>query len=134
MTDEATRERVARAIGEANSGPFELLSLEGQDACRREADAAIAALTGWRDVQSDPPPMDGTAIVGLYWDVPWSESHRKGDVVRCWWQPEFEALISACREMTLHNGHTFEDGSTRRLHSEVIEKPSHWMLFTEPQP
>lgn len=84
----------------------------------------------WRRVEL--APTDGTELIGLFWDVPWSESHKKGDIVRCWYQPEFGAFISSCRVMQMHNGYTFEDGSTRRLHDPVIEKISHFMIFKEP--
>ena len=42
--DDATIERVARAICEATSGPFEMLDDVGRDALRCEARAAITAL------------------------------------------------------------------------------------------
>ena len=41
--DDATIERVARAICEATSGPFEMLDDVGRDALRCEARAAITA-------------------------------------------------------------------------------------------
>lgn len=43
MTDEQV-ERVARAICEATSGPFEMLDDVGRDALRHEARAAIAVM------------------------------------------------------------------------------------------
>ena len=59
MTDwTAEEERVARAIVEAASGPFNVLSVRGKEAAIREARAAIAAMSSWRDVKTDPPPMD----------------------------------------------------------------------------
>jgi hypothetical protein len=58
MSDELTV-KVARAIFEANSGPFSEngLSPEGLDALYREARAAIAAIDearGWRPIESAP--------------------------------------------------------------------------------
>ncbi len=41
-------EHVARAIFEANSGPWELCSEHGKDACRDEAKAAIAVYESHR--------------------------------------------------------------------------------------
>lgn len=46
-------ERVARAIYETASGPWEFASDYGQDIVRHEASAAIAAMgDGWRDVRN----------------------------------------------------------------------------------
>lgn len=81
-------------------------------------------LGGWLPIES--APKDGM-IIGGYFNQPWAESHREGRIVKCWWQPEFEAFVSSCREMEMHNGYTFEDGSTRRLHSPDIEQVTHWI-------
>lgn len=79
----------------------------------------------WQPIES--APKDGTLIIGGFFRQPWADSHRTGDIVKCWWQPEFEAFISSARVMDLHNGYTFEDGSTRQVHSPVVETVSHWM-------
>jgi len=84
----------------------------------------------WRTI--DTAPRDGTPFIGAFWSIRWADSHRKEDVVRCWYQPEFEAFISSCREMQVHNGYTFADGSTRQLHSPVIEPVTHWMPLPAP--
>lgn len=76
-------------------------------------------------------PRDGTVILGAYFNQPWSKSHREGRIVRCWWQPEFEAFISSCREMTMAPGYTI-DGAQRKLHSPDIEDVSHWMPLPPP--
>lgn len=77
-------------------------------------------------------PKDGTRIIGAFWSIRWADSHRIGEVVACWWQPEFDAFISGCREMTLAEGYTFEDGTTRQLHSPTIEPVTHWIPLQEP--
>lgn len=97
------------------------------------AQAALVALeaqgqvvAGWQTV--DTAPKDGTRIIGAFW----ADRYHKGEVVNCWWQPEFQAFISGCREMTLAPGYTFEDGSTCQLHSPQIEQISHWMPMPAP--
>lgn len=102
---------------------------------RKEVRAALEAaeLEAWQDVEL--APRDGTPIIGAFWSIRWADSHRKGDIVRCWYQPEFEAFISSCREMTLADGYTFEDGATRQLHSPVVEPITHFTpLPAAPQP
>ncbi len=74
--------------------------------------------------QIDTAYRDGTEFIGLYWDEAFE---RKGDIVKCWFQPEFDAFISSCQMTMLAEGYRYSDGSRTRLHSPVIEKISHWM-------
>jgi hypothetical protein len=84
----------------------------------------------WHSIEN--APKDGTPIIGAFFAIRWADSHRKDDIVRCWWQPEFDAFISSARVMQMAAGYTFEDGSVRRLHSPTVEPITHWMPLPPP--
>ncbi len=76
----------------------------------------------WQDIET--APKDGTVIIGaIFSDRDWETK-----VVRCWWQPEFEAFISSFRMVSMAPGYTI-DGQAMLLHSPVIEDVSHWMPY-----
>ena len=88
-----------------------------------------AVSQGWQPIET--APRDGTPFIGAFWSIRWADSHRRGDIVRCWYQPEFDAFISSCREMTMAPGYTI-NGKTRELHSPRIEPVTHWMPLPAP--
>lgn len=86
-------------------------------------------MSEWKDIET--APKDGTPIIGGFFHIRWADSHRKHDIVRCWFQPEFEAFISSCRVIQMANGYTI-DGASEKLHSPVIEPVTHWMPLPSP--
>lgn len=86
-------------------------------------------MSEWQPIET--APKDGTPIIGAFFNIRWADSHRKHDIVRCWFQPEFEAFISSCRLMQMADGYTI-DGASEKLHSPVIEPVTHWMPLPPP--
>lgn len=80
----------------------------------------------WRPIAE--APRDGTPIIGTRLRARYSDERFLAIV---WWQAEFDGWIAGAREMRMHNGYAFEDGSTRRLHSPDIRQPDHWVPMPE---
>ena len=103
------------------------------DAVVKQIVAALSATTpppsAWRGIES--APRDGTPIIGGYFNMPWADSHAEGRIVKCWYQPEFDAFISSCRQMTMAPGYTIT-GKSSELHSPVIERVTHYMPLPSP--
>lgn len=84
----------------------------------------------WRPISTAPD--DDTIIIGAIFNAPWAESHLNGSIYKVWYEPQFNAYISSCRVMETHNGNTFDDGTTKKLHSPVIhEYIDHWIPMPE---
>lgn len=69
----------------------------------------------WRRMET--APRDGSPFWGKVGD----------DAIRMLWHDEFKAFVSSWNQMTMHNGWTFDDGSTVRNHSPVKHEPEAWM-------
>lgn len=132
-------EKIVEAVGcsifhaKPRNRIWDALPTEFKNQYRKQARAAITAFQAeaWHDIST--APKDGAAIIGAFFAIRWADSHRKRDIVRCWWQPEFEAFISSCRQMTMAPGYAI-NGKTSELHSPVIEPITHWMpLPPEPR-
>ena len=76
----------------------------------------------WRPIES--APRDGTRIIAAAFG-------RYGFIESAWWQPEFDAWITSCRQMVMAPGYTI-DGETSKLHSPIIVKPTHWIPCPPP--
>ena len=100
-----------------------------------ESEADACAAWNLRTPQSWQPistaPTDGTPIIGTFMNMPWADDHMNGRIVKCWYQPEFSAFISSCRQMSGAPGYTFENGKSELLHSPDIEPVTHWIAVPE---
>ncbi len=94
-----------------------------------ELPGGLVVEQGWRPIAE--APRDGTIIIGAFFSIRWADSHRKNDIVRCWWQPEFEAFISSALVMRMAPGYTI-DGASEKYHSPVIEPVTHFMPLPAP--
>jgi len=112
----AEEERVARAIVEAASGPFNVLSVRGKEAAIREARAAIASMSSWRDVKTDPPPRDGWHILARLPDS--NTSHTI-----CWTDKAKGIRAELCHDKNPAGWRHAWDG----YFFGVGEQPTHWM-------
>lgn len=103
-------ERLQTAVPEAAS---EITRLRGEvERLSRE---------GWQTIDSAPKDR---AIIA-------ADFGRYGFLARAWWQPEFDAWITGCREMVMAPGYTI-NGKSRELHSPEIVKPTHWLPLPAP--
>lgn len=69
----------------------------------------------WQPIET--APKDGTRFWGLIDD----------DAIAMFWHPKFGEFVSSYRQMTMHNGWTFENGEKTQDHSPVVHKPVLWM-------
>jgi hypothetical protein len=76
----------------------------------------------WRPIES--APKDGTPIIA-------AKFGRSGFLERAWWQSEFDAWITSCRQIVMAEGYTI-DGQATTLHSPEIVSPTHWMPVPAP--
>jgi Lar family restriction alleviation protein len=81
----------------------------------------------WQDIAT--APKDGTPFFALH-RSPYRGESRTETV---WWQPEFEAFISSCRELTMAPGYLI-DGESRKLHSPDIFPATHWLCAIPEMP
>lgn len=80
----------------------------------------------WQSVETAPKDA---MIIGGYFS---SRDDEEDYVTLCWWQEEFRAFISSCRQMRLAAGYSFEGALCTKLHSPEIKKITHWMPFAAP--
>ena len=76
----------------------------------------------WQDIKT--APRDGRLIIAAAFG-------RDGFAERAWWQPEFDAWITSCRQIVMAHGYTI-DGKSSKLHSPHIVNPTHWMPLPDP--
>lgn len=81
--------------------------------------AAYREAVEWRTMESAPRDAPFWGKIG-------------DDAIWMYWDADFNEFISGCREMSMHNGWTFEDGSTNKKHSPHIHKPTHWRPLPSP--
>lgn len=77
-------------------------------------------MSEWQPIET--APRDGTRFWGLIDD----------DAIAMFWHPGFGEFVSSYRQMTMHNGWTFENGDKTQDHSPVVHKPGAWMPLPSP--
>lgn len=78
---------------------------------------------GWRSVENDPPPKDGTLFWGLV----------GRDAIAMFWHAGFSAFVSRFNRMTLAQGMTWADtGLPYQGHSPAEHTPRFWRTLPAP--
>ena len=80
----------------------------------------------WRPISEAGKPHIGGPIIGADFS-----QDGQGRIFKCWWQPEFDAWITGCRQMVMAEGYLI-DGKTSKLHSPDYVWPTHFRPLPPP--